>query len=189
MNKILTALVLAVLSLYPLSAQSYASLFETEAQASMRSSVEALSSMDEAAAADFVREGFRSRGLDVLDSTDDSSFGIASPEGDTLVRHNALAWIPGFDKSLEGCILVFWSWERYTGYARKCLDVRHAYFTETEALLTKQDRVFATQCDILLTAEEVKHAPDLQEAVSEALLKDSWKWTNRRFVEAMIENF
>lgn len=94
-----------------------------------------------------------------------------------------------FDKSLEGCILVFWSWERYTGYARKCLDVRHAYFTETEALLTKQDRVFATQCDILLTAEEVKQAPDIQEAVSEALLKDSWKWTNRRFVEAMIENF
>lgn len=106
MNKILTALVLAVLSLSPLSAQSYASLFETEAQASMRSSVEALSSMDEAAAADFVREGFRSRGLDVLDSTDDSSFGIASPEGDTLVRHNALAWIPGFDKSLEGKYIV-----------------------------------------------------------------------------------
>ena len=106
MNKFLTALVLAVLSLYPLSAQSYASLFETEAQASMRSSVEALSSMDEAAAADFVREGFRSRGLDVLDSTDDSSFGIASPEGDTLVRHNALAWIPGFDKSLEGKYIV-----------------------------------------------------------------------------------
>lgn len=94
-----------------------------------------------------------------------------------------------FDKSLEGCILVFWSWERHVGYARKCKDVRRAYDDETETILTKQDRVFATQCDILLTAEEVEQATDLQEAVRDALERDSWKWNNTRFVESLIENF
>ena len=94
-----------------------------------------------------------------------------------------------FNKSLEGCILVFWSWERYIGYARKCIEVRRAYSDETETLLTKQDKVFATQCDILLTAEEVENADDLQEAVRSALDRDSWTWNNTRFVESQIEEF
>jgi hypothetical protein len=94
-----------------------------------------------------------------------------------------------FNKTLEGCILVFWSWERYIGYARKCLQVRYAYDNETEQLLTKQDKVFATQCDILLTAEEVANADDIQEAVREALESSTWKWQNTNFVESQIENF
>lgn len=94
-----------------------------------------------------------------------------------------------FNKSLEGCILVFWSWERHIGYARECIEVRRAYSEETETLLTKRDKVFATQCDILLTAEEVESADDLQEAVREALERDSWKWNNTRFVESQIEEF
>jgi len=94
-----------------------------------------------------------------------------------------------FNKTLDGCILVFWSWERYIGYARKCIEVRRAYSDEKESLLTKQDKVFATQCDILLTAEEVEQADDLQEAVREAMERESWKWNNTRFVESEIEKF
>lgn len=93
-----------------------------------------------------------------------------------------------FGKSLEGCILVFWSWQRYIGYARKCIEVRHANPEDTESLTTKQDKTFVTQCDILLTAKEVAEADDLQEAVREALSKPSWKWTNPNFVESQIEN-
>ena len=93
-----------------------------------------------------------------------------------------------FGKSLEGCILVFWSWQRHIGYARKCIEVRHANPEDTESLTTKQDKTFVAQCDILLTAEEVAEAEDLQEAVREALSKSSWKWTNPNFVESQIEN-
>lgn len=94
-----------------------------------------------------------------------------------------------FNKSLDGCILVFWSWQRHVGYARKCIEVRRAYSDETETILTKQDHVFATQCDILLTAEEVNNADNLQESVLEALEKSSWKWTNPEFVKNEVNNF
>lgn len=83
-----------------------------------------------------------------------------------------------FDKSLEGCILVFWEWRLHVGYARKCIEVRRAYSDDTEKLLIKEDRVFPEQCDILLTAEEVENADNLREAVREALECDSWKWCN-----------
>lgn len=94
-----------------------------------------------------------------------------------------------FDKSLEGAILVFWSWQKYVGYARKCIEVRLAYSDDTEAILTKQDRVFATQCDVLLTAEEVAAADNLQDAVREALENGSWKWTNPTFAYSLAEEF
>lgn len=94
-----------------------------------------------------------------------------------------------FKKSLEGCILVFWAWERYIGYARKCIEIRWAENGETEELLAKQDKVNAAQCDILLTAEEVKNARDIKEAVRDAMEMDSWKWQNESYVESQIEDF
>lgn len=95
-----------------------------------------------------------------------------------------------FDKSLEGAVLVFWSWERYVGYARKFIEVRRGYSDDTEALLTKQDKVFATQCDVLLTADEVSEAgDDLHEVMLDKLQDGSWKWQNTRFMEQCVEEF
>ena len=88
-----------------------------------------------------------------------------------------------FEKSLEGCILVFWSWQTHIGYARKCIDIRRAEKSDTAAILTKKDKVFVTQCDILLTAKEVADAENLQESVHEALRPSSWKWVNPHFAE------
>ena len=105
MNR-LPVILLLFLAVLPARAQSYASLFEGETAAAMRASVDALSGTGEAASADFVREGFRTRGLDVLDSPDDSSFGIVSENGDTLVCHNAVAWVQGYDKSLRDKFIV-----------------------------------------------------------------------------------
>ena len=93
-----------------------------------------------------------------------------------------------FNKSLAGSVLVFWSWERYIGYARKLIEVRRAYSDDTEAILTKKDKVYATQCDILLTAEEVAAADNLQEAIRERLEGDFWKWVNSGFITEAIEN-
>ena len=94
-----------------------------------------------------------------------------------------------FEKSLEGAVLVFWSWERYIGYARKLIEVRRAYSDDTEALLTKQDKGYATQCAILLKADEVEAADDLQEAIRERLEDGSWKWTNPGFINSQVEGF
>ena len=94
-----------------------------------------------------------------------------------------------FNKSLEGCILVFWSWERYIGYARKCIEVRRAYSDDTKTLLTKRDKVFVTQCDILLTADEVSNTDNLREDILQALAKSSWKWTNPEFVKDEVNSF
>lgn len=94
-----------------------------------------------------------------------------------------------FDKTLDGCVLVFWRWERYIGYARKLVDVRRAYDDDTETLLTKQDKVGATQCDVLLTKQEAEDADNLQETIREKLESGSWKWQNEGAIESMIENF
>lgn len=95
-----------------------------------------------------------------------------------------------FDKSLEGAILVFWSWERYIGYARKFIEIRRADGSDTETILTKEDKVFATQCDVLLTADEVSEAgEDLHEAMLDRLQDGSWKWQNERFMEQFVEEF
>ena len=95
-----------------------------------------------------------------------------------------------FDKSLEGAVLVFWSWERYIGYARKFIEIRRGYSDDTEALLTKQDKVFATQCDVVLTAEQVEEAgDDLHEAILDRLTDGTWKWQNQSFMERCVEEF
>lgn len=94
-----------------------------------------------------------------------------------------------FAKSLEGAVLVFWSWDRFIGYARKLIEVRRAYSDDTEALLIKQDEIYSTQCDILLDADEVEAADDLQEVIRERLERGCWKWNNPDFITTAIENF
>jgi hypothetical protein len=93
-----------------------------------------------------------------------------------------------FNKSLDGLVLVFWSWERYVGYARKLIEVRRADSSDTEAILTKKDKVYATQCDIILTAEEVAAADNLKEAIRERLEDGSWKWVNTIFITEAVKN-
>ena len=94
-----------------------------------------------------------------------------------------------FNKSQEGAILIFWSWVTHIGYARKCLKIRRADSNDTEAILTKQDKTFVTQCDILLTAEEVAAADNIQDAISERLADGAWKRTNPVFAEKLAKDF
>jgi len=96
-----------------------------------------------------------------------------------------------FDKSLEGAILIEWSWQKYTGYARKCEEIRYAYYKETEEVLTKQDKTFVSQVDVLLTADEVNECEndeELKERLMERCFDGTWKWTNPEEVERMIDS-
>lgn len=91
-----------------------------------------------------------------------------------------------FGKSLEGAVLVFWSWERYIGYARTFIEIRYADSSDTEALLTKQDKVLAIQCDVILTAKEVQESEDVQDAILDKLQDGAWKWTNENYMQDCI---
>lgn len=93
-----------------------------------------------------------------------------------------------FDKTLEGAILVIWSWQTHVGYARKCEGLRYGYSDDTEELLTKQDRTFVSQMDVVMTADEVAASSNLESDLTDRLLghRDTWKWTNPNHVEFLI---
>lgn len=92
-----------------------------------------------------------------------------------------------FDKSIEGAIIVFWSWKTYVGYCRKFEGMRYAGYNETERMLTKQDSTFVTQCSILMTAEEVAASEGLRADLEDALWNRGWKWNNTHAVYAAID--
>ena len=93
-----------------------------------------------------------------------------------------------FDKSLDGAILVVWSWQTYVGYARKIEELRYAYYGETERILTKRDKTFVSQIDVVMTAEEVAASTDLEsDLIDELLANGNWKWTNPWKVERLID--
>ena len=93
-----------------------------------------------------------------------------------------------FDKTLDGAIIVTWEWQTHVGYARKIIGLRYGNDDDTEALLTKEDRCYRPQCDVVMTKEEVEECEDLEEALyGELLGKRDWKWSDPSFVETLIE--
>lgn len=93
-----------------------------------------------------------------------------------------------FDKSIEGAVVVEWSWQTYVGYCRKFEGLRYAYSNETESVLTKRDETFNTQISVVLTAEDVANSEDLQADLEDALMC-GWKWRNPSEVRRAIESF
>ena len=106
---------------------------------------------------------------------------------------NTLEEIPcanyDFDKSIKGAIIVVWSWHKYVGYAREFKELRYATYDETEKMLTKEDRTFAPQVDIVMTADEVANSKHLREELTEILHRDHWKWTKPSHVDFAIMDF
>ena len=94
-----------------------------------------------------------------------------------------------FDKSIKGAIIVVWSWHQYVGYAREFKELRYATYDETEKMLTKEDRTFVPQVDIVMTADEVANSKHLREELTEILHRDHWKWTKPSHVDFAIMDF
>ncbi len=114
MKRLFISLAFAAASLSASAQGYYRELYESETAAAMRADVEYFSSLDgrgagsagEKAAADYFREQLRKAGVDVLDSSDDSNFGIRTEGGDTLTSHNAIGFIEGYDRELRGHYIV-----------------------------------------------------------------------------------
>ena len=114
MKRLFISLALAAAALTASAQEYYRELYESETAAAMRADVAYFSSLggraagseDEKAAADYFREQLRKAGVDVLDSPDDSSFGLKSAAGDTITSHNAIGFIEGYDRELRGHYIV-----------------------------------------------------------------------------------
>lgn len=93
-------------------------------------------------------------------------------------------------KSVLGAVLVFWSWQTYVGYARKCIEIRDGEFGETEEITLPVDHTYRTQCSILISADEAKNlsVEDRRRLIEQRLLEEkSWKWQNN--VQNLIDRY
>lgn len=78
-------------------------------------------------------------------------------------------------QSLEGKIIVTWSWQTYVGYARKFLSAEIGTADQYECdLIPYQDKVFATQQSFCEDEED--------------FWRQDWRWTNPNFAEEYINN-
>lgn len=83
-------------------------------------------------------------------------------------------------ESLEGDILIEWSWERYIGYARNFRGIRYGRENETEAdIFDGEDKVFHPYTTILLKYNDIKGLTEeeVNNRIIEELCKDNWCWT------------
>ena len=82
-------------------------------------------------------------------------------------------------KSVDGALLVFWSWNRYIGYARDLQEIREGLYSEDESMCIKVDKVFHTQCDVLIEKQELEglSQQDRRLLIEQRLGESNWKWT------------
>lgn len=92
-------------------------------------------------------------------------------------------------KSVDGALLVFWSWNRYIGYARDLREIREGMYDEDESICIKQDRTFVTQCDVLIEKQEMEglSREDRRSLIEQRLGESKWKWTMK--AEAYIRRY
>ncbi len=82
-------------------------------------------------------------------------------------------------KSVDGALLVFWSWDRYIGYARDLWEIREGSYSEDESICIKEDKVFRQQCDVLIEKQELEglSQQDRRQLIEQRLGESHWKWT------------
>ena len=92
-------------------------------------------------------------------------------------------------KSVDGALLVFWSWNRYIGYARDLQEIREGMYGEDESICIKQDKTFVTQCDVLIEKQELEglSREDRRSLIEQRLGESQWKWTMQ--AEAYIREY
>lgn len=87
-----------------------------------------------------------------------------------------------FDQSLEGKILVIWSWDKYIGYARECHEIKVGTASDTMEMCVPVNMVFKRQCSV------VGSITDSFFEVYDNLMNGTWKWRNPITVEHELEN-
>ena len=93
-------------------------------------------------------------------------------------------------ESMEDGILLYWSWQKYIGYARKAINLEYCIMPETTRLCKPVDKVFATQCTFLLSSDDIMSCSDKEELIMllQQKIDDMGKWQNNINVEDFIED-
>ena len=95
---------------------AYEDLYDSETSSALKEHVRMLASSmmegrgagteGEKLAAEYITEQFEHYGLDVLTPKDGDVFGVVTEKGDTLQSRNVVAYVRGYDKSMDDNIIV-----------------------------------------------------------------------------------
>ena len=121
-------------------------------------------------------------GEDVLDVTEYNELEKLIREFYDIYNGNIKEEEKKYDyESLDGDILIEWSWERYIGYARNFIALRYGREDETEAdIFDGSDSVYHPYTTILLKYNDIKGltGDEIEERIIEELCDDDWRWTS-----------
>lgn len=118
MKRLLASAIIMLSALFSMQAQyrPYSDLEDGETVTSLKNHVRYLSSDElrgrapgsegERSAAEYLEKVFKSYGLEMLSPKGGDLFGIRQEQGDTLTSRNVVAFIPGYDKSLNDRYIV-----------------------------------------------------------------------------------
>ena len=89
--------------------------------------------------------------------------------------------IPNTGDSIEGSVVVMWSWEKYVGYSRKIEGLRFGGYKEVESelILGNENSISRTNAEVLVSAEDLEGLTDDQkiDLIVQKLDSDAWKWS------------
>lgn len=120
---------------------------------------------------------------DVLDITDYESMMDLLQEHNDWEEIDSCTIYPKW-KSIEGAIIVKWSWEPHVGYAREFHELRRGWYDETEEnLITgNEDSCFRPNLSLVLWKEDIEGLTnaEIRDCLEEELLsnRDNWRWSN-----------
>jgi hypothetical protein len=84
-------------------------------------------------------------------------------------------------ETIEGAIIIIWSWEKYIGYARNFKGLRHGRYKEVENdIFSNQDSTMKTYENVLLPVTEISemNSEEIILAVENEMNSAFWKWNH-----------
>ena len=84
--------------------------------------------------------------------------------------------------TLDGAIIVEWSWEKYIGYCRNCISLRKGTSKDTNNSINtgNLERTWRSNESVLLNASEIEGLTDedIADLIYDELSSESWKWNH-----------
>lgn len=84
--------------------------------------------------------------------------------------------------SVNGCVIIEWSWEKYPGYCRNFKGMRVGQYGETENSIYSgnEERTFRSNETVLVAEKELEglSKDDIFETISREISCSSWKWNS-----------
>ena len=93
-------------------------------------------------------------------------------------------------ESMQDGILLYWSWQKYIGYARKAIELEYCLLNHTTKNCKPVDKVFSIQCTYLLTSDAIMSCSDKEELIMliRQKIDDMGKWQNSLDVEEFVND-